>query len=55
MGFGTASAGPFFEFEANLTNHEDAFSQPHQGWPLDNRRQTFATVEGFYDAPTTPG
>ena len=53
MGFGTASAGPFFEFEANLTNHEDAFSQPHQGWPLDNRRQTFATVEGFYDCQST--
>jgi trehalose/maltose hydrolase-like predicted phosphorylase len=55
IGFGTASAGPYFEFEANMTNHEDDFSHPKQGWPLDNRRQTFATVAGFYDCqPTTP-
>ncbi|KAI2707418.1 CAZyme family GH65 [Penicillium roqueforti] len=47
LGINVASAGPFFEIDSpDDTN----------GWPLFSRRQTFATVSGFFDSqPTTNG
>ena len=50
IGINVAALGPFFEFdvpvEGDLLN----------GWPLFDRRQTFATVGGFWDSqPTTNG
>lgn len=48
LGINVASVGPFFE----LDNPE--VSDVIGGWPLYSRRQTFATVSGFYDEqPTT--
>lgn len=50
LGINVANVGPFFEVDA-----------PYQGgnvngWPLFDRRQTFATIAGFYDEqPTTNG
>ncbi|KAF1978619.1 hypothetical protein BU23DRAFT_577438 [Bimuria novae-zelandiae CBS 107.79] len=41
LGISVAALGPFFEVDyGNDTN----------GWPLFNKRQTFATIAGFYDA-----
>ncbi|MCJ1409285.1 hypothetical protein MMC19_003364 [Ptychographa xylographoides] len=50
LGINLASAGPFFEVDVPF--HGDIIN----GWPLFNRRQTFATISGFWDAqPTTNG
>ena len=48
LGISLASVGPFFE--ADLQVDGDNIN----GWPLFSRRQTFATVSGFFDSqPTT--
>lgn len=49
MGCGLAAAGPFFEADVNLT-HPDGGNLPINGWPLDNPRQTFCTVSGFFNS-----
>nr|POF18474.1 cell wall acid trehalase [Quercus suber] len=50
LGINLAAVGPFFEIDTPVNG--DLIS----GWPLFNRRQTFATIAGFYDSqPTTNG
>lgn len=50
LGINLASLGPFFEVDVP-TDGDDI-----NGWPLFDRRQTFATIGGFYDSqPTTNG
>nr|POE89738.1 cell wall acid trehalase [Quercus suber] len=50
LGINLAAVGPFFEVDTPVDG--DLIS----GWPLFNRRQTFATIAGFYDSqPTTNG
>ncbi|KAF7713442.1 Alpha,alpha-trehalase [Penicillium ucsense] len=51
LGINVASVGPFFELD-NATKGGDVIS----GWPLFSRRQSFATISGFWDSqPTTNG
>jgi len=50
LGINLAAIGPFFEVD---TPQDD---DNINGWPLFDRRQTFATIAGFYDSqPTTNG
>lgn len=50
LGINLAAVGPFFEVDSPVDG--DVIS----GWPLFNRRQTFATISGFWDyQPTTNG
>ncbi|OAX84301.1 hypothetical protein ACJ72_01323 [Emergomyces africanus] len=50
MGINVAAAGPFFELDLPVAG--DVIN----GWPLYSRRQTFATISGFYDLqPKTNG
>jgi trehalose/maltose hydrolase-like predicted phosphorylase len=50
LGINAASVGPFFEVDTPVAGDNI------NGWPLFDRRQTFATVAGFYDSqPTTEG
>lgn len=44
LGINVASVGPFFELDVPVNG--DATN----GWPLFSRRQTFATVAGFFDS-----
>ncbi|GAM86756.1 hypothetical protein ANO11243_047750 [Dothideomycetidae sp. 11243] len=48
FGCGIAAAGPFFEADVNFTNPSGG-DLPINGWPLDNPRQTFCTVSGFFN------
>ncbi|KAJ5219710.1 hypothetical protein N7468_008914 [Penicillium chermesinum] len=48
IGISVASVGPFFEVDTPQDG-DDAIS----GWPLFSRRQSFATISGFYDAQET--
>ncbi|EPS26466.1 putative alpha,alpha-trehalase [Penicillium oxalicum 114-2] len=51
FGINVASVGPFFEMD-NATMGGDEIN----GWPLFSRRQSFATISGFWDSqPTTNG
>ncbi|KAJ5930948.1 hypothetical protein N7466_006441 [Penicillium verhagenii] len=45
LGINVASVGPFFEVDS-LEDGGDGIS----GWPLFSRRQSFATISGFFDA-----
>ncbi|KAH8433874.1 alpha,alpha-trehalase treA [Aspergillus melleus] len=48
LGISVASLGPFFEIDREDNGNEIS------GWPLFSRRQSFATIAGFYDSqPTT--
>lgn len=50
IGINVASLGPFFEADVPVEGDNIA------GWPLFDRRQTFATIAGFWDSqPTTNG
>lgn len=50
LGINLAAAGPFFEVDTPVDGDNI------NGWPLFDRRQTFATIAGFYDSqPTTNG
>ena len=50
LGINLAVAGPFFEID------EPVDGDNINGWPLFDRRQTFATIAGFYDSqPRTNG
>lgn len=50
MGINLAAVGPFYEVDTPVNG--DMIN----GWPLFDRRQTFATIGGFYDSqPTTNG
>ncbi|EDN11126.1 glycosyl hydrolase [Histoplasma capsulatum] len=50
IGINVAAVGPFFELDTAVNG--DVIN----GWPLYSRRQTFATISGFYDLqPTTNG
>lgn len=50
LGINLAAVGPFFEVDTPVDG--DIIS----GWPLFSRRQTFATISGFWDSqPTTNG
>ncbi|KAF4222300.1 hypothetical protein CNMCM8980_000851 [Aspergillus fumigatiaffinis] len=50
LGINVASVGPFFELDIPVSG--DVIN----GWPLYSRRQTFATIAGFFDyQPTTNG
>lgn len=50
LGINLAAVGPFFEVDTPVDG--DLIS----GWPLFSRRQTFATISGFWDSqPTTNG
>lgn len=50
LGINLAAVGPFFEVDTPVEGDEIS------GWPLFDRRQTFATIAGFYDEqPTTNG
>lgn len=50
LGINLAAVGPFFEADTPVDG--DVIS----GWPLFDRRQTFATISGFWDyQPTTNG
>lgn len=49
-GINVANLGPFFEVDTAVDGDDV------NGWPLFGRRQTFATVGGFWDSqPTTNG
>ncbi|KAI9889158.1 MAG: hypothetical protein M1814_005749 [Vezdaea aestivalis] len=48
LGLGLAAAGPFFEADRNLTDPNGPL--PINGWPLDDPRQTFCSVVGFWDS-----
>ena len=51
LGINLAALGPFFEVEAVVSGDSGI-----NGWPLFDRRQTFATIAGFYDSqPQTNG
>ncbi|KAK2616277.1 alpha,alpha-trehalase ath1 [Conoideocrella luteorostrata] len=51
MGINVASIGPFFEVD-NITTENGVIN----GWPLYSRRQSFATIAGFFNAqPDTNG
>ncbi|KAL4783781.1 glycosyl hydrolase family 65 central catalytic domain-containing protein [Aspergillus varians] len=43
MGISVSSVGPFFELDLPVA--DDVIN----GWPLYSRRQSFATISGFYD------
>lgn len=47
MGINVANVGPFFELDTATDGNEIS------GWPLFHRRQTFATISGFYDLQPT--
>ncbi|KAL4891446.1 glycosyl hydrolase family 65 central catalytic domain-containing protein [Aspergillus ambiguus] len=47
LGINVASVGPFFEVDREDVG--DVIS----GWPLFSRRQTFATISGFFDSQAT--
>ncbi|KAK4972550.1 alpha,alpha-trehalase ath1 [Elasticomyces elasticus] len=47
LGINLAAVGPFFEVDSPV--NEDQIN----GWPLFDRRQTFATIAGFYDEQAT--
>ena len=50
IGINVASLGPFFEADSSVDGDDI------NGWPLFQRRQTIATVGGFFDSqPTTNG
>lgn len=50
LGINLAAVGPFFEIDQPVNG--DLIN----GWPLFDRRQTFATISGFFDSqPTTNG
>lgn len=49
IGCALAAAGPFFEADVNLTDPNGG-SLPINGWPLDDPRQTFCTISGFFDS-----
>ena len=50
LGINVAAVGPFFEVDTPVNGDQI------NGWPLFDRRQTFATIGGFYDSqPTTNG
>lgn len=50
LGINNAAVGPFFEVDVPVDGDDIA------GWPLFDRRQTFATIGGFYDSqPYTNG
>ncbi|KHN93954.1 acid trehalase [Metarhizium album ARSEF 1941] len=51
LGISVASVGPFFELDS-----DDKGGDVINGWPLFSRRQSFATVAGFWNAqPDTNG
>ncbi|KAJ5594612.1 uncharacterized protein N7459_000820 [Penicillium hispanicum] len=51
FGINVASVGPFFEMDS-----EEAGGDLISGWPLFSRRQSFATISGFFDSqPHTNG
>lgn len=50
LGINVAAVGPFFEADTPVNGDNI------NGWPLFDRRQTFATIAGFWDSqPTTNG
>ncbi|KAI9820310.1 MAG: hypothetical protein M1827_005932 [Pycnora praestabilis] len=50
IGLNVAAIGPFFEVDSPVDGDDI------EGWPIFNRRQTFAGLAGFYDSqPTTNG
>lgn len=50
LGINVAAVGPFFEIDTPVDGDNI------NGWPLFQRRQTFATIGGFFDSqPTTNG
>jgi trehalose/maltose hydrolase-like predicted phosphorylase len=50
LGINVAAVGPFFEADTPVDGDNI------NGWPLFDRRQTFATIAGFWDSqPTTNG
>lgn len=50
LGINLAAVGPFFDYD------EPVNGDNIQGWPLFDRRQSFATIAGFWDSqPTTNG
>lgn len=50
LGINVAAVGPFFEADTPVNGDNI------NGWPLFDRRQTFATIAGFWDEqPTTNG
>ena len=50
IGINLAAVGPFFEYDEPVDGDDIG------GWPDFNRRQTFATISGFWDEqPTTNG
>ncbi len=50
IGINVAALGPFFEVDLSVDGDDV------NGWPLFDRRQTFATIGGFWDSqPTTNG
>lgn len=50
LGINLAAVGPFFDVD------EPVNGDNIQGWPLFDRRQSFATISGFWDSqPTTNG
>ncbi|KAF2167961.1 carbohydrate-binding module family 32 protein [Zasmidium cellare ATCC 36951] len=50
LGINLAAVGPFFDVDVPVNGDNI------QGWPLFDRRQSFATISGFWDSqPTTNG
>lgn len=50
FGINVASLGPFMDYDVQVDGDNV------NGWPLFDRRQSFATISGFYDSqPTTNG
>lgn len=52
IGINLAALGPFYE-EDTPPSSDSNDTNDYNGWPLYNKRQTFATVAGFYDADDT--
>ncbi|KAJ5110621.1 Six-hairpin glycosidase [Penicillium argentinense] len=46
LGINVASVGPFFEMDSE----DDGGGGGINGWPLYSRRQSFATISGFFDS-----
>lgn len=50
LGINLAALGPFFERDGPAWGVNPGLRDPINGWPLNNERQTFASIAGFYDA-----
>lgn len=55
IGINLGALGPFFEKDGPAWGKNPGLRDPINGWPLNNERQTFASIAGFYDADDVDG